>query len=75
MYEEAMATLINAYSSVLDIPKEQIVSFIEENNITVNDLTDPAFVQSFVMDLEGRAVPQTAVYALSALCFALWRRA
>ena len=53
MYEEAMATLINAYSSVLDIPKEQIVSFIEENNITVNDLTDPAFVQSFVMDLEG----------------------
>ncbi len=50
---EAIAGLINAYAEALGISPEDMMNFMEENNLSVTDLLDPSKVQSIVMELNG----------------------
>ncbi|MCR4649149.1 MAG: flagellar hook-length control protein FliK [Lachnospiraceae bacterium] len=50
---EAVAGLINAYAEALGISPEDMMNFMEENNISVTDLLDPSKVQAIVMELNG----------------------
>ncbi|MBO4347276.1 MAG: flagellar hook-length control protein FliK [Lachnospiraceae bacterium] len=51
--EEAIENVISAYCEMFNISPEDLVSFMDENNLTVADLMDSSKIQSIVMLLNG----------------------
>ncbi|MBO4311310.1 MAG: flagellar hook-length control protein FliK [Lachnospiraceae bacterium] len=50
---EVVSAIVNAYCEAFGLTVDDFKAFLEENDISVSDLLDPAKVQSIVMQLNG----------------------
>lgn len=50
---QAVSAIVNAYCEAFGLTVDDFKAFLEENDISVSDLLDPAKVQSIVMQLNG----------------------